>query len=195
MEQFVDSVLAKLTLEEKLGQLAQYRGRGTPTGPQVPEGGEAEIRAGRVGSFLGVHGAAWCNVSPSSSRGRASPLFAEDVIHGFRTSSVPLARRRADVAAVGARRAWRPPKRRRPGCTGRSRYGRHRPRRTLGRIEGAGEDPPYLGPHARALGQAGPARPLTIMATAKHFAAYGAAVRRDYHDRRSSARCRLPANS
>src|SRR5690349_4086742 len=59
MDQFVESVLARLTLEEKLGQLAQYRGRGTPTGPQVPEGGEAEIRAGRVGSFLGVHGAAY----------------------------------------------------------------------------------------------------------------------------------------
>ena len=59
MERFVDSVLAGLTLEEKLGQLAQYRGRGTPTGPAVPEGGEEEIRAGRVGSFLGVHGAAY----------------------------------------------------------------------------------------------------------------------------------------
>src|SRR5687767_13068754 len=87
MEQFVESVLAKLTLEEKLGQLAQYRGQGTPTGPQVPEGGEAEIRAGRVGSFLGVHGAAYTRemqgIAVEQSRARIPLLFAEDVIHGF----------------------------------------------------------------------------------------------------------------
>ncbi len=96
MEQFVDSVLAGLTLEEKLGQLAQYRGRGTATGPRVPEGGEAEIRNGRVGSFLGVHGAAYTRemqrVAVEESRSRIPLLFAHDVIHGFRTVfPVPLA--------------------------------------------------------------------------------------------------------
>ncbi|HMH86540.1 MAG TPA: hypothetical protein VK529_11385, partial [Gemmatimonadaceae bacterium] len=54
---FADSVLHLMTLDEKLGQLAQSPGRGTQTGPRVPEGGEQQIRAGRVGSFLGIFGA------------------------------------------------------------------------------------------------------------------------------------------
>ncbi|HMI46148.1 MAG TPA: hypothetical protein VK491_08275 [Gemmatimonadaceae bacterium] len=49
---FADSVLQLMTLEEKLGQLTQSPGRGTQTGPRVAEGGEQQIRAGRVGSFL-----------------------------------------------------------------------------------------------------------------------------------------------
>jgi beta-glucosidase len=111
MEAFVDSVLRGLTLEEKLGQLAQYRGRGTPTGPAVPEGGEAEIRSGRVGSFLGVHGAAYTRemqrIAVEDSRAKIPLLFAHDVIHGFRTLfPVSLAEAASwDTAAV--RRAAR----------------------------------------------------------------------------------------
>src|SRR5690606_36724727 len=56
---FVDSLLARMTLEEKVGQLTQWRGRWGETGPVVPEGGEAAIRAGKVGSFLGVYGAVY----------------------------------------------------------------------------------------------------------------------------------------
>ena len=152
MEQFVESVLAKLTLEEKLGQLAQYRGRGTPTGPQVPEGGEAEIRAGRVGSFLGVHGAAYTRemqrIAVEQSRARIPLLFAEDVIHGFRTIfPVPLAEAASwDVAAV--ERAAR------VAATEAAAAGLHwtfAPMVDIARdarwgriVEGAGEDP-YLG--------------------------------------------------
>ena len=55
---FIESLLGRMTLEEKLGQLNQLGGQGTPTGPQVRSGGDAEIRRGEVGSFLGVHGAA-----------------------------------------------------------------------------------------------------------------------------------------
>ena len=54
---FVDSLVARMTLEEKLGQLTQVPGRWGDTGPRVPEGGEDEIRRGLVGSFLGVFGA------------------------------------------------------------------------------------------------------------------------------------------
>ena len=194
MEQFVDSVLAKLTLEEKLGQLAQYRGRGTPTGPQVPEGGEAEIRAGRVGSFLGVHGAAYTRemqrIAVEQSRARIPLLFAEDVIHGFRTIfPVPLAEAASwDVAAV--ERAAR------VAATEAAAAGLHwtfAPMLDIARdarwgriVEGAGEDP-YLGAGmaaARVRGFQGKdlRDPLTIMATAKHFVAYGAAeAGRDYN--------------
>jgi beta-glucosidase len=194
MEQFVDSVLAKLTLEEKLGQLAQYRGRGTPTGPQVPEGGEAEIRAGRVGSFLGVHGAAYTRemqrIAVEQSRARIPLLFAEDVIHGFRTIfPVPLAEAASwDVTAV--ERAAR------VAATEAAAAGLHwtfAPMVDIARdarwgriVEGAGEDP-YIGAAlaaARVRGFQGKdlRDPLTIMATAKHFVAYGAAeAGRDYN--------------
>lgn len=194
MEQVVDSVLAGLTLEEKLGQLAQYRGRGTPTGPQVPEGGEAEIRMGRVGSFLGVHGAAYTRelqrIAVEESRTHIPLMFAEDVIHGFRTVfPVPLAEaaswdvaaveRAARVAAIEAAAAglhWTfAPM---VDIARDARWGRI--------VEGAGEDP-YLGSAmaaARVRGFQGAdlRDSLTILATAKHFVAYGGAeAGRDYN--------------
>ena len=58
-DRFVDSVLARMTLEEKLGQLTQLPGRWGDTGPRVAEGGEEEIRRGQVGAFLGIFGAAY----------------------------------------------------------------------------------------------------------------------------------------
>lgn len=194
MEQFVDSVLAGLTLEEKLGQLAQYRGRGTPTGPQVPAGGETEVRAGRVGSFLGVHGAAYTRemqrVAVEESRARIPLLFAHDVIHGFRTlfpvslaeaaswdaAAVERAARVAAIEAAAAGLHWTfAPM---VDIARDARWGRI--------VEGAGEDP-YLGSvlaRARVRGFQGSdlGDTLTIMATAKHFVAYGAAeAGRDYN--------------
>lgn len=198
-DRFVDSLLARMTLEEKLGQLAQYAGRGTPTGPQLPEGGEADIRSGRVGSFLGVYGADYTRrmqrIAVEETRVHIPLLFAHDVIHGFRTIfPVPLAEasswnpgaveRSARVAAIEATAAglhWtfapmvdiaRDP-----------RWGRI--------VEGSGEDP-LLGSlmaAARVRGfqgerSRGDRRYGTdeLMATAKHFVAYGAAEGgRDYN--------------
>jgi beta-glucosidase len=194
MERFVDSVLAGLSLEEKLGQLAQYRGRGTPTGPAVPEGGEAEIRAGRVGSFLGVHGAAYTRdmqrIAVEESRARIPLLFAHDIIHGFRTlfpvslaeaaswdaAAVEHAARIAatEAAAAGLHWTFAPM----VDIARDARWGRI--------VEGAGEDP-YLGSvmaAARVRGFQGKdlRDTLTIVATAKHFVAYGAAESgRDYN--------------
>ena len=54
--QVADSILRLMTLEEKIGQLNQLPGMGTQTGPRVPEGGEALVRSGGVGSFLGIFG-------------------------------------------------------------------------------------------------------------------------------------------
>ncbi len=194
MERFVDSVLAGLSLEEKLGQLAQYRGRGTPTGPAVPEGGEADIRAGRVGSFLGVHGAAYTRemqrIAVEESRARIPLLFAHDVIHGFRTlfpvslaeaaswdlAAVEHAARIAAIEAAAAGLHWTfAPM---VDIARDARWGRI--------VEGAGEDP-YLGSAmaaARVRGFQGTdlKDSLTIVATAKHFVAYGAAeAGRDYN--------------
>src|SRR5881275_1243974 len=56
---FVDSLLTRMTLAEKLGQLNQLSGAGNPTGPG---GGERaarmdQLRHGAIGSFLNVVGA------------------------------------------------------------------------------------------------------------------------------------------
>src|SRR5688500_3519482 len=55
---FVEALLAKMTLEEKLGQLNQPPGLGNDTGPKAMAGGEDQIRKGQIGSLLGTHGAA-----------------------------------------------------------------------------------------------------------------------------------------
>ena len=87
--QFADSILRLMTLEEKLGQLNQLPGRGTQTGPRVPEGGETLVRRGGVGSFLGIFGADYTRelqrIATRESRLKIPLLFALDVIHGFRT--------------------------------------------------------------------------------------------------------------
>src|ERR1700724_2792216 len=91
-----DSILRLMTLEEKVGQLNQLPGRGTQTGPRVPEGGEALVRSGGVGSFLGISGADYTRelqrIATHESRLKIPLLFAFDVIHGFRTIyPVPIA--------------------------------------------------------------------------------------------------------
>jgi len=189
----VESLLARMTLEEKVGQLTQWRGQWSDTGPLVPEGGEADVRAGAVGSFLGVYGAGYTRelqrIAVEESRLGVPLLFAHDVIHGFRTIfPVPLAEasswnpeaveRASRIAAVEA-----------------AAHGLHwtfAPMVDLARdprwgriVEGAGEDP-YLGAAmaaARVRGFQGDdlAAPDTLLATAKHFAAYGGAEGgRDY---------------
>ena len=194
---FVDSVLAQMTTEEKLGQLVQYSGRWAVTGPTVPQGGDEEVRAGRVGSFLNIHGAeATCaiqRVAVEESRLGIPLLFAHDVVHGFRTIfPVPLAEAAAFDPALAERTA-------RIAAREASAAGLHwtfapmvdiaRDARWSRIVEGAGEDP-YLGSvlaAARVRGFQGPtldglAADSTLLATAKHFAAYGAAEGgRDYN--------------
>lgn len=185
-----------MTLAEKLGQLNQVSGAGNPTGPG---GGERaarmdQLRRGGIGSFLNVVGAdttrALQRIAVEQSRTHIPLLFALDVIHGLRTVfPVPLgeaaswdtalARRAAHIAAteaaaVGIDWTFAPM----VDIARDPRWGRI--------VEGAGEDP-YLGSAfavARVSGFQG--RDLSahdaIAATAKHFAAYGAAEGgRDYN--------------
>ncbi|MGH7474886.1 MAG: glycoside hydrolase family 3 N-terminal domain-containing protein [Longimicrobiales bacterium] len=194
MEQFVDSVLARMTLADKLGQLNQPTGPGPQTGPEQRSGSEADVRAGRIGSFLGVWGAANTRslqrIAVEESRLGVPLLFAHDVIHGFRTIfPVPLAESASfDTAAV--ERAAR------IAATEGAAHGVHwtyAPMVDLARdprwgriVEGAGEDP-FLGAAmaaARVRGFQGEdlSADNTMMATAKHFVAYGAAEGgRDYN--------------
>ena len=193
-EQFVDSLLALMTLEEKLGQLNQPGGPAANTGPAQRAGSEGDVRAARIGSFLGVHGAANTRslqrIAVEETRLGIPLLFAHDVIHGFRTIfPVPLAEAASfDPAAI--ERASR------IAAIEASAHGinwTYAPMADIARdprwgriVEGAGEDP-YLGAAmaaARVRGFQGDdlAADNTIMATAKHFVAYGAAEGgRDYN--------------
>jgi beta-glucosidase len=192
--QVVDSILGLMTLEEKAGQLTQWRGRWSDTGPRVLEGGEADIRAGKVGSFLGVFGAAYTRelqrIALEESRLKVPLLFAHDVIHGFRTIfPVPLAEAASWNVAAVERSA-------RIAAIEATAHGLHwtfAPMVDIARdprwgrvVEGAGEDP-YLGSMmaaARVRGFQGEelTSPNTMLATAKHFVAYGAAEGgRDYN--------------
>lgn len=195
---FADSVLMLMTLDEKLGQLAQTPGRGTQTGPRAPEGGEAVIRAGRVGSFLGIFGAEYTRqlqrIATQESRLRIPLLFALDVIHGFRTIyPVPI----AEAASFDPERAELSARQAAVEATAHGLHWTFAPMVDIARdarwgriVEGAGEDP-YLGAvmaAARVRGFQGGdgARNLgatdALIATAKHFAAYGGAEGgRDYN--------------
>ena len=153
MEAFIDSVLAGLTLEEKLGQLNQPGTEGVvATGPQARTAGEAEIRAGKVGSFLSVNGAELTRrlqrIAVEESRAKIPLLFGHDVIHGFRTIfPVPLAMASTwdpklveqsariaarEASATGIRWTFSPM----VDIARDARWGRM--------TEGAGEDPPPL---------------------------------------------------
>ncbi|MEP7381836.1 MAG: glycoside hydrolase family 3 N-terminal domain-containing protein [Gemmatimonadota bacterium] len=191
---FVDSLLAIMSLDEKLGQLTQVPGQGTPTGPKALPGGEAEIRAGHIGSFLGVYGAETTRqlqrVAVESSPHHIPLLFSHDVIHGFRTIfPVPLAEAASwdpDLVMRGARVAA-------DEATAAGVHWTFAPMVDIARdprwgriVEGSGEDP-YLGSllaAARVHGFQGTdlAANNTLLATVKHFVAYGAAEGgRDYN--------------
>ncbi|HEU5057961.1 MAG TPA: glycoside hydrolase family 3 N-terminal domain-containing protein [Kofleriaceae bacterium] len=190
----IDSLLARMTLEEKLGQLTQLEGAwDAPGGPKIDDRYRAMIASGEVGSFLSVFGADFTRelqtIAVERSRLGIPLLFAFDVIHGFRTTfPVPLAEaaswhpeaveRAARVAAVEATAAgihWTfAPM---VDVARDARWGRI--------VEGSGEDP-YLGmvmAAARVRGFQGDlSAPDTMLACAKHFAAYGAAeAGRDYN--------------
>ncbi len=191
---FVDSVLAGMTLEEKVGQLNQLSGLGQPTGPGGAPAGFEQIRRGDVGSFLNVVGRDTVmrlqRIAVEQSRTHIPLLFALDVIHGFRTIfPVPLAEASswnpaaaersartaaAEAAVQGISWTFAPM----VDVARDPRWGRI--------VEGSGEDP-YLGAvmaAARVRGFQGSSLrdPTTIAGTVKHFAAYGAAEGgRDYN--------------
>ncbi|MDP9204638.1 MAG: glycoside hydrolase family 3 C-terminal domain-containing protein [Gemmatimonadota bacterium] len=196
--QFADSLLKLMTLEEKLGQLAQTPGRGTQNGPRVPEGGEQLIRAGRVGSFLGIFGADYTRelqrIATQESRLKIPLLFAHDVIHGFRTIyPVPI----AEAASFDPERVTSSARQAAVEATAHGLHWTFAPMVDIARdprwgriVEGAGEDP-YLGAIMAAAkvrgfqggdGAMNLGAPDALMATVKHFAAYGGAEGgRDYN--------------
>ncbi|MCS4153316.1 beta-glucosidase [Salinibacter ruber] len=183
-----------MTLEEKMGQLAQYPSQWSDTGPSVPAGRKEDVRAGKVGSFLSHYGAEATQemqeIAVTESRLGIPLLFAYDVVHGYRTIfPIPLGEASSfnpDLARRTARAAARE-------ATAGGVHWTFAPMIDLSReprwgrvMEGAGEDP-YLNSilaRARVQGFQGPsvAADTTVMATAKHFVGYGAPqAGRDYH--------------
>ncbi|HKZ78566.1 MAG TPA: glycoside hydrolase family 3 N-terminal domain-containing protein [Pyrinomonadaceae bacterium] len=194
IDQRVDALMEQMTVEEKIGQLNQYTGDWKATGPITKDGNTPDqIRQGQVGSMLNVLGVQHTREYQEmamQSRLRIPLLFGQDVIHGYKTTfPIPLAEAASwDLHAIklSARIA----------ATEASASGIHwtfAPMVDIARdprwgrvMEGAGEDT-YLGSkiaYARVKGFQGERLGNTdaVMACAKHFAAYGAAIGgRDYN--------------
>src|SRR4051812_22260437 len=86
VEKRIEALLARMTLEEKLGQLQQLDGKAN--GNFRPEH-RGLIRKGLLGSTLNVRGAYTTNElqreAVERSRLKIPLLFGFDVIHGYRT--------------------------------------------------------------------------------------------------------------
>jgi beta-glucosidase len=186
IEQRVDALLQKMTLQEKAGQITQIAGMNSHTAEM--------IKQGKVGSILGVLGAENVNVAQraavENSRLKIPLIIGYDVIHGYRTVfPVPLASAGSfdpqlieqservaakEATASGVKWTFAPM----VDIARDPRWGRI--------VEGAGEDP-YLGSvvaGARVRGFQGNniADPQSVVACAKHFVAYGAVEGgRDYN--------------
>lgn len=194
IDQRVEELLQKMTLEEKIGQLNQYTGDNTVTGPlTINPNKQQEIKEGKIGSMLNVIGWKYTRQYQElamQSRLKIPLLFGLDVIHGHKTTfPLPLAEAASwdlkamelsariaaiEAAASGIHWTFAPM----VDISRDPRWGRV--------MEGAGEDT-YLGSKiafARVKGfQGNKLGDLdAVMACAKHFAAYGAASGgRDYN--------------
>lgn len=195
IEQKIDKLLSEMTLEEKVGQMNQYNGNAAATGPIKARPDQIEdLKKGWVGSMLNVVGAAntreMQKLVMENSRMKIPLIFGFDVIHGYKTIfPIPLGEAASwdlqaieasarvagtETAAAGVHWTFAPM----VDIARDARWGRI--------MEGAGEDP-YLGSLvavARVNGFQGKSLKddNTIVACAKHFAAYGAAeAGRDYN--------------
>ena len=194
----VDSLLALMILEEKIGQMNQYNGFWDLTGPAPKEGAAAKkyehLRKGYVGSMLNVRGVkevlSLQKVAVEETRLGIPLIIGFDVIHGYKTlSPIPLAESASwdleaikvsaqmaakEAAAAGINWTFAPML----DISRDARWGRV--------MEGAGEDT-YLGSKigvARIHGFQGDdlSSEFTVAACAKHFAGYGFAESgRDYN--------------
>ncbi len=179
----VKTLMAKMTLEEKIGQMVQYS-PWKSTADKI----KGEIAEGKVGSLLNIFGAKDANeyqkIAVEQSRLHIPLILGLDVIHGYKTIfPIPLAEDCAwnpdllekcahvaaqEASAAGVRWTFAP-------MVDVSREPR------WGRIsEGSGEDPTLGGvlAAARVRGFQGEhlGDPGSIAACAKHFVGYGAVI-------------------
>lgn len=194
MNTFIGGLMAKMTVDEKIGQLNLLTGGEATTGSAVSTNVEAKIKNGQVGGIFSLTTPARIRkaqeIAVTQTRLKIPIIFGQDVIHGYKTTfpiplglsctwDLPLIQRTARIAAIeatadGLNWTFSP-------MVDVSRDPR------WGRIsEGSGEDT-YLGSEiAKAMVRGYQGDDLskynTMMACVKHFALYGAAeAGRDYN--------------
>jgi beta-glucosidase len=182
----IDTLLAAMTLEEKIGQLTMVASSRAVTGPAKLVDVAEDVRAGCVGAMLNLWGAgetrAMQRLAVDESRLGVPLLFGLDVLHGHRTIfPVPLAeaclfdpvlwektaRAAAEEATMdGVAMTFAPM----VDVARDPRWGRI--------VEGPGEDPWVASAFAAAKTRGFQGDDLSaadsLAATAKHLAAYGA---------------------
>ena len=192
--EFVADLMSKMTIEEKIYQTVQFTSDGTVTGPKSGDNFITRIQQGKVGSILNATGSKETKeiqrINLENSRLKIPLLFGHDVIHGYKTifpinlgmassfdpKAVELAARIAATEAASAGVHW----------TFAPMVDIARDARWSRVSEGSGEDS-FLGIQmavANVKGFQGDdlSKTNTILACAKHFAAYGAAeAGRDYN--------------
>ena len=193
MNVFIDALMKKMTLDEKIGQLNLPGSGDIVTGQAGNSDIAGKIKQGKVGGLFNIKGVdkirAVQKIAVENSRLKIPLLFGMDVIHGYQTTfPIPLAlsctwnlqaiEQSARIAATessadGICWTFSPM----VDIARDARWGRI--------AEGSGEDP-YLGSQiAKAMvkGYQGDlSKPNNIMACVKHYALYGAAeAGRDYN--------------
>ncbi|HEX5209806.1 MAG TPA: glycoside hydrolase family 3 N-terminal domain-containing protein [Steroidobacteraceae bacterium] len=189
----IETLLGRMTLTEKLGQLTMMAASHTVTGPVIPGHSTEDIRAGRIGNLLNLIGAAAARemqrIAVEESRLGIPLLISLDVIHGHRTLfPAPLAETALfdpETWAQTAREAAREAAADGIAMTFAPMLDVSRDPRWGRTIEGPGESP-WVGERlAEAKVRGFQGSDLTaadsIAAVAKHFCAYGAVTAgRDY---------------
>lgn len=194
MNKFLDELMSKMTLQEKIGQLNLVTAGEAVTGSVVSTGVEKKIAEGKIGGIFSLSTPEKTRraqeIAMKQSRLKIPIIFGMDVIHGYRTTfPIPLglaaswdlnlieqtARIAAkEATADGIQWAFSP-------MVDISRDAR------WGRIsEGSGEDPYLGGLIAAAMVRGLQSNDLrakdAMLACVKHFALYGAAESgRDYN--------------
>ena len=194
MDKFIDELLAKMTLEEKIGQLNLPSAGDFTTGQVQSSDIGKKVLEGKVGGLFNIKGVDKIRdmqrTAVEGSRMKIPLIFGMDVIHGYETTfpiplglasswDMDLIRKSAQIAAAeatadGINWAFSPM----VDVSRDPRWGRV--------AEGAGEDA-YLGSRiAKAMVNGYQGNDLkannTMLACVKHFALYGASeAGRDYN--------------
>jgi beta-glucosidase len=194
MDSFIGTLMNKMTIDEKIGQLNLTTSGGFVTGASVNKNVQEKIKAGQIGAVLNSFSIqsmrAIQEIAVKESPNHIPILYGMDVIHGFRTIfPIPLAmscawdlKRIEQVCRIAANEA-----------TASGICWTYSPMVDIardarwGRIaEGAGEDAWMGAKVAAAMVRGYQGDNLsdnnTMMACVKHFALYGAAeAGRDYN--------------
>jgi beta-glucosidase len=194
MNQFISSLMSKMTVDEKIGQLNLLTGGEIITGTTGNSDLENKVKRGDVGGFFSLTSPSRVRkaqeLAVNHTRLKIPLIFGLDVIHGYKTTfpiplgmsatwDIPLIQKTARIAAEeasadGINWTFSPM----VDISRDPRWGRF--------SEGSGEDP-FLGSEiakAMVIGYQGDdlAKINTLMACVKHFALYGAGeAGRDYN--------------